>query len=201
MLRPTARRCESLGSGLSGAPPAAGLAADARSPRRPWPTPGRRAATARSSAACCRSARSTRASRPTPDVSDPPAADAGLDRGLLRPTARCAPEHRDTMRRMLAAIAAPAGFAFVEEAGQPMAMAIGAVQGDHMGLFDVLVMPQARRRGLARKVTESLYAWAWRPRRALRLSAGRRHQRSGDAALRRAGLPHRLRLRVSRPPR
>ena len=71
------------------------------------------------------------------------------------------PEHRATMRRMLAAIAAPAGFAFVEAEGQPMAMAIGAVEGDHMGLFDVLVMPQARRRGLARRVTESLYAWAW----------------------------------------
>jgi GNAT superfamily N-acetyltransferase len=71
------------------------------------------------------------------------------------------PEHRDTMQRMLSAIAAPAGFAFVEEAGQPMAMAIGAVEGDHMGLFDVLVMPQARRRGLARRITESLYAWAW----------------------------------------
>jgi len=71
------------------------------------------------------------------------------------------PEHRDVMRRMLAAIAAPAGFAFVEAEGTPMAMAIGAVQGDHMGLFDVLVMPQARRRGLARRVTESLYAWAW----------------------------------------
>jgi N-acetylglutamate synthase len=71
------------------------------------------------------------------------------------------PEHRDTMRRMLAAIAAPAGFAFVEAAGRPLAMAIGAVEGDHMGLFDVLVMPEARRRGLARKITESLYAWAW----------------------------------------
>lgn len=71
------------------------------------------------------------------------------------------PEHRATMRRMLAAIRPPVGFAFVEEAGQPMAMAIGAVDGDHMGLFDVLVMPHARRRGLARKVTESLYAWAW----------------------------------------
>lgn len=70
------------------------------------------------------------------------------------------PEHRTTMRRMLAAIAAPVGFAFVEEAGRPMAMAIGAVAGEHMGLFDVLVMPHARRRGLARKVTESLYAWA-----------------------------------------
>jgi GNAT superfamily N-acetyltransferase len=71
------------------------------------------------------------------------------------------PEHRDVMRRMLAAIAAPAGFAFVEAEGRPMAMAIGAVEGDHMGLFDVLVMPEARRRGLARKITESLYAWAW----------------------------------------
>jgi N-acetylglutamate synthase len=71
------------------------------------------------------------------------------------------PQHRDVMRRMLAAIAAPAGFAFVEAEGRPMAMAIGAVEGDHMGLFDVLVMPHARRRGLARRVTESLYAWAW----------------------------------------
>ena len=71
------------------------------------------------------------------------------------------PQHRETMQRMLAAIAVPAGFAFVEEAGQPMAMAIGVVEGDHMGLFDVLVMPAARRRGLARRVTESLYAWAW----------------------------------------
>jgi GNAT superfamily N-acetyltransferase len=72
------------------------------------------------------------------------------------------PEHRAVMERMLSVIAAPVGFAFVVEDGRPMAMAIGAVDGDHMGLFDVLVMPQARRRGLARRVTESLYAWAWR---------------------------------------
>jgi len=71
------------------------------------------------------------------------------------------PEHRETMRRMLGAIAPPAGFAFVQSEGRPMAMAIGAVEGDHMGLFDVLVMPEARRQGLARRVTESLYAWAW----------------------------------------
>ena len=71
------------------------------------------------------------------------------------------PQHGETMQRMLAAIAAPAGFALVEEAGRPMAMAIGAIEGDHMGLFDVLVMPHARRRGLARRITESLCAWAW----------------------------------------
>jgi N-acetylglutamate synthase len=70
-----------------------------------------------------------------------------------------APRHRAPMRRMLQAIAQP-GFALVEQDGQPMAMALGAVEGDHMGLFDVLVMPTARRQGLARRVTESLYAWA-----------------------------------------
>ena len=97
----------------------------------------------------------------SPDVSIHPAPPpAWIDAFCTHSPVR--PEHRDTMRRMLSAIAAPAGFAFVEEAGQPMAMAIGAVQGDHMGLFDVLVMPHARRRGLARKVAESLYAWAWR---------------------------------------
>jgi GNAT superfamily N-acetyltransferase len=71
-----------------------------------------------------------------------------------------APQHRSTMQRMLAAMP-KAGFAFVEQSGEPMAMAIGVVDGEHMGLFDVLVMPRARRRGLARRVTESLYAWAW----------------------------------------
>ncbi len=71
------------------------------------------------------------------------------------------PEHRETMQKMLQAIAQPVGFAFVQHEGRPMAMAIGAVEGEHMGLFDVLVMPEARRRGLARRVTESLYAWAW----------------------------------------
>jgi GNAT superfamily N-acetyltransferase len=72
-----------------------------------------------------------------------------------------APRHRETMQRMLAAIAAPVAFALGEQAGRPMALAIGAVEGDHMGLFDVLVMPEARRRGWARRITESLYAWAW----------------------------------------
>ena len=71
------------------------------------------------------------------------------------------PEHRETMQRMLLSITQPAGFAFVQHEARPLAMAIGAVEDDHMGLFDVLVMPEARRQGLARRVTESLYAWAW----------------------------------------
>lgn len=71
------------------------------------------------------------------------------------------PQHRDAMQRMLASISSPTAYAFVEDKGRPMAMAIGVHQGEYMGLFDVLVMPHARRRGLARRVTETLYAWAW----------------------------------------
>jgi GNAT superfamily N-acetyltransferase len=70
-----------------------------------------------------------------------------------------APQHRETMVRMLHSIAAPVGFARVEDDGQPVAFALGVVDGDHVGLFDVLVAPQARRRGLARRLTQSIGAW------------------------------------------
>src|SRR5205823_2068265 len=56
-------------------------------------------------------------------------------------------------------IASPVGFAQVADNGQPVAFALGVVDGDHVGLFDVLVAPQARRRGLARRLTQSIGAW------------------------------------------
>jgi len=70
-----------------------------------------------------------------------------------------APEHRATMARMLRSIAAPVAFATVEDAGEPIAFALGVAEGDHVGLFDVLVAPQARRRGLARRLTQTIGAW------------------------------------------
>lgn len=70
-----------------------------------------------------------------------------------------APAYRETMERMLRSIAAPVGFARVEDAVGPIAFALGVVDGDHVGLFDVLVAPRARRRGLARRMTESICAW------------------------------------------
>jgi len=70
-----------------------------------------------------------------------------------------APHHRETMTRMLRSIAAPVGFASVEEDGEPLAFALGVVDGDHVGLFDVLVAPTARRRGLARRLTQTIGAW------------------------------------------
>lgn len=70
-----------------------------------------------------------------------------------------APHHRETMARMLASIAPPVGFARVEEDGRLLGFALGVVDGDHVGLFDVLVSPAARRRGLARRLTQSIGAW------------------------------------------
>jgi GNAT superfamily N-acetyltransferase len=70
-----------------------------------------------------------------------------------------APQHRETMARMLRSISSPVGFAQVAENGRPIAFALGVVDGDHVGLFDVLVAPQARRRGLARRLTQSVGAW------------------------------------------
>lgn len=71
------------------------------------------------------------------------------------------PLHRPTMTRMLQSIAPPVGFALVEEAGRPLAFALGVVEGDHLGLFDILVSPIARRRGLARRVLRSVCAWGY----------------------------------------
>lgn len=70
-----------------------------------------------------------------------------------------APAHRETMTRMLRSIAAPVGFAHVEDKDKPVAFALGVVDGDHVGLFDVLVAPKARRRGLARRLTQSIGGW------------------------------------------
>jgi GNAT superfamily N-acetyltransferase len=95
---------------------------------------------------------------PDPEVQIAPApSDAWLAGfATLSPVA---PAHRETMIRMLRSIAAPVGFARVENKGQPVAFALGVVDGDHVGLFDVLVAPQARRRGLARRLTQSIGAW------------------------------------------
>ena len=95
---------------------------------------------------------------PDPEVRIAPAPSDGWLAGFatLSPVA---PQHRETMARMLRSIAAPVGFARVEDNGEPIAFALGVVDGDHVGLFDVLVAPTARRRGLARRLTQSIGAW------------------------------------------
>jgi N-acetylglutamate synthase len=70
-----------------------------------------------------------------------------------------APRHRESMTRMLESIAAPVGFARIEDADGPIAFALGVADGEHVGVFDVLVAPRARRRGLARRLTTSIGGW------------------------------------------
>ena len=70
-----------------------------------------------------------------------------------------APQHRATMARMLGSIAAPVGFASIEDREGPIGFALGVAEGEHVGLFDVLVAPRARRQGLARRLTQSVGAW------------------------------------------
>jgi ribosomal protein S18 acetylase RimI-like enzyme len=73
-----------------------------------------------------------------------------------------APQHREIMVTMLGQISPPVGFARVEDSGRPVAFALGVVEGDHVGIFDVLVAPAARRRGLARRLTQTICAWGER---------------------------------------
>lgn len=70
-----------------------------------------------------------------------------------------APAHRETMTRMLTAIPQPVAFASVEDGDGLLAFALGVADGEHVGIFDVLVAPRARRRGLARRLTCSIGAW------------------------------------------
>jgi GNAT superfamily N-acetyltransferase len=93
-----------------------------------------------------------------PDVRVAPSPSAAWLAGFAELTP-VAPQHRETMTRMLRSIAAPVAFASVEDAEGPMAFALGVADGEHVGLFDVLVAPRARRQGLARRLTQSIGAW------------------------------------------
>jgi GNAT superfamily N-acetyltransferase len=93
---------------------------------------------------------------PSVQIADVPPPDWLAGFAGLSPVA---PHHRETMGHMLHSIASPVGFALVVEDDQPLAFALGVVEGDHVGLFDVLVAQAARRRGLARRLTQSIGAW------------------------------------------
>jgi GNAT superfamily N-acetyltransferase len=95
---------------------------------------------------------------PDPEVRIDPAPSAAWLAGFAE-LSPVAPAHREAMAHMLRSVAAPVGFARVEDQGEPVAFALGVAEGDHVGLFDVLVAPGARRRGLARRLTQSIGAW------------------------------------------
>ncbi len=68
-------------------------------------------------------------------------------------------EQSRAYRRIVGAIAVPAGFALLSVDGEPAALAYGAI---HRGLLcyeSVVVDPRRRRRGFARRIVSALAAW------------------------------------------
>lgn len=65
----------------------------------------------------------------------------------------------DVAGRMLARIAAPAGYARVVQDGRTVAVGRGVVQEGQLGVFSMGVLPGHRRSGLGRQVLHALGAW------------------------------------------
>ena len=69
------------------------------------------------------------------------------------------PAMRGVHDRMLASILMPAGYATVVEDGKPVAYGLAVVERGMVGLFDIVTVPEARRRGVGRLLVKSLLAW------------------------------------------
>ena len=70
-----------------------------------------------------------------------------------------APERRDIHDRMLARILPPAGYTSLDQDGRIVACALGVVQGDWLGVFDVVVDGGERRRGHGERLMRALMGW------------------------------------------
>lgn len=64
-----------------------------------------------------------------------------------------------THDRMLAAITMPAAFATLIENETPVAYGLAVAENGIVGLFDIVVAPDARRRGVATKLVTALLEW------------------------------------------
>ncbi|MFM7344992.1 MAG: GNAT family N-acetyltransferase [Tagaea sp.] len=101
------------------------------------------------------------AAPPAPGVELDPDPEAGWLDELACATG-AAPRERATLARMLACLVPAAVFARVTEAGEPRAFAMGVLEDGHLGIFEVLTVPAARGRGLARRAIDALSGWALR---------------------------------------
>ena len=63
------------------------------------------------------------------------------------------------MRRTLPLIALPHVYATLTLDGAPAAFGLAVAERGMVGLYDLVVAPQARRRGLGRALTETLWRW------------------------------------------
>ncbi len=72
---------------------------------------------------------------------------------------RVAAPSRVTHDAMLARIRNPAVFASLVEDGRPLAWGFAVAERGMIGLFDIATSPEARRRGIGRRLVTSLLAW------------------------------------------
>jgi ribosomal protein S18 acetylase RimI-like enzyme len=61
--------------------------------------------------------------------------------------------------RMVQSIAPPTAFATALERGQPLGFGLAVCERGAVGLFDIVVSPAARCRGIGRRLTSALLAW------------------------------------------
>jgi N-acetylglutamate synthase len=67
--------------------------------------------------------------------------------------------HHPTMRQLLNLILPEARFAALSQNGRVAACGLGVLQGGYIGLFDIAVAPELRRRGYGQQLVASLLAW------------------------------------------
>jgi len=65
-----------------------------------------------------------------------------------------------TLRAMLARIAGQPVYAVLRAQDDVLGLAMAVTTAGRVGFFDVLTLPEARRRGVARRIMESLIAWS-----------------------------------------
>jgi len=67
--------------------------------------------------------------------------------------------HHGTMRQLLELIMPETRLAALWQDGQVAACGLGVLQAGHIGLYDIAVAPESRRRGYGQRLVESLLAW------------------------------------------
>jgi len=65
----------------------------------------------------------------------------------------------DVQHAMLASLRVPAAFATLVEDGMPLAYGMAVYERGAVGLFSIVTLPHARRRGASRRLCRSLLAW------------------------------------------